>query len=289
MKKNILVTALYCLCACAILVALVLQCVAMTAFLSPDSHYFVRGAWLSQFLSGNPWAILAAAFSIVGVLLGILAACLTPTIPASASPFGTKLGFGLGASLPSAISFAVVGLLLPFDGIGNPMLRIAAAFVCFASSVYCVLCAFPAFRVRHADKIALLGFCAPIACALLNVHYYFDLQMEMNAPIKTLVQAPLLLAMLYYIGELRFLIDRQKPRALIAAALCTASLSALCAPAYFLAYFIQNMNDGGYVLGAALALGISCTAILRAASLLQSLTTRTPAPSDNDTAQEEAV
>ena len=183
----------------------------------------------------------------------------------------------------------MVGLLLPFDGIGNPALRIAAALVCLAASVYCVFCAFPAFRKHHADGIALLGFCAPIACALLNVHYYFDLQMEMNAPIKTLVQAPLLLAMLYYISEIRFLIDRQKPRFLIATALCTASMSALCAPAFLIAYLVKSMNDGGYVLGAILALGISCTAILRAASLLKTLVLPTPAPSDNDTKQEEAV
>ena len=283
MKKKILVTVLYGLCACAVLAALVLQCVAMTVSFSPDSHYFVRGAWLSQFLSGNPLAILAAVFSVLGVVLGIVTACLTPKLPASVSPFG----FGLGASIPSAVGFALVGLLLPFDGIGNPILRIATAVVCLTSAVYCVLCALPAFRARHADRIALLGFCAPIACALLNVHYYFDLQMEMNAPIKTLVQAPLLLAMLYYIGELRFLIDRQKPRALIAAAICTASMSALCAPAYCLAYLVGTMDDGGYVLGAILALGISVTAILRAVSLLKDLTHPVPAPLDNDTEQEE--
>ena len=92
--------------------------------------------------------------------------------------------------------------------------------------------------------------------------------MEMNSPVKVTVQTALLFAMLYYTAELRYLLDRRKPRLYLALAMLTLASSALSAVAIPVAFCLGHLSRMDYLAGAILTLGIAVTVLLRIFFLL---------------------
>ncbi len=233
-------------------VAAVLQAIAVATVYDPDANYFLAEAVLPT---------VSAILAIAGALFGIVAACLFGKGEEDATPFSDKLYPALAQAL-GAIACAILLLLF-----GNGTLGTLAAILWIGSALYTLLSE-TAFRKTAPATVALLGFLPVIACALLTAYYYFDTSIEMNAPFKVLLQTALLFAMLYFTGELRFLLDRKHPRLYLSLGACTLAASLLCASAIFPAFLLGITNRMDYLAGAVAALGIAITIIFRMLHLI---------------------
>ncbi len=279
MKNKLISTVLYAISGTVILTATALQTVAALLFLDKESNYFISGSVLPTVA-----IILAAA----GGVIGILAACLSPRKGAAeVSPFPASVY----SALPTAVVLVLFGVILFAPGQATEVthgLRVPAALLSFAAAAYVILSAIPALRQKHASAIALLGFTAPLVCALANAYYYFDLSMEMNAPVKYCVQMPLLFAMLYFLGELRYLIGEPKPRLFVAGSACTLAAASLCAVAFPVAFFAGAITRFDYVMGAYLVLSICIGICFRAIPLIKAfILSKDHAPDPTDTQKED--
>lgn len=260
------------------LLAAVLQLVAILVSFEYATNYFSVGALLPA---------IAAIAAVIGGIVGIVAACLMPKEGFTASPF-PKFDF---FTFPAAFLFLAFGVTLLFSNDATESaraLRAPTIVACLLAAFYCTLSALPTIRKSHKSLTALVGFAAPIACALTNAYYYFDLSVEMNAPLKYCVQVPLLFAMLYFLGEIRYLIGEPKPRFFLALSACTLASAALCAFAFPAAFLQGAITRFDYVMGALLVLAI-CIGICAHTWSLLNLATRSnfPAVSTQDPSKED--
>ena len=150
-----------------------------------------------------------------------------------------------------------------------------ASLALICAAVYSILSGTSARR-SPPTGLCLIGFTAVLACALVNATFYFDPTLEMNSPAKVALQTSLLFARLYYTAELRYLIDRAKPRLFIALSLLTLSVSALSAIPITVACCCGIIDRKDCLAGALLVLGIAITVLLRLMRVLYTKENTTP-------------
>ena len=242
-----------------ILIAAILQMAAVLTAYDPEANYF---------LPGSPLPAIAIILAILGSLFGIVASILYRESNPSATLFSDK---ALPA-LPLLIG-SLCGALLFL--LAEGALAFLASVLLAATALYAFLSE-SRFRTVAPATVALLGFAPVLACAILTAHYYFDTSVEMNAPFKVLLQTALLFSMLYFTGELRFLLDCRHPRLHLALCVCTLAASACCSFALLPAFVTGITDRTDYLAGALAVLGIGITLILRALHLL------TPAKIDSE-------
>ncbi|MBE6589572.1 MAG: hypothetical protein E7643_05275 [Ruminococcaceae bacterium] len=197
--------------AALILIALgaILQTVSIFTAYEEHANYFQTGAVLP---------VLSVTCVILGALCGVLSA-LTPGSEATVhSPFSSSY-----RAIPASIGFLAGGILLLFNSTHTWAFPTFLLFVCAA------LYSFLSETKSAPSLLVLLGFVTVIACAVGNVYCYFDVSFEMNAPIKVMLQMSLLFSMIYYTGELRFLLAREKPRFYLILTYFALAANALCA------------------------------------------------------------
>lgn len=229
------------------LVATVLQAIAVATVYDPDANYFLAETALPT---------VAVTLGIAGAILGTASACLFGKGEEGATPFSDKLYPALPLAL-GAIAGAILLLLSSQGTLGT-----LAAILLLGAAIYTLL-AEASIRDTAPATVALLGFLPVVACAILTAYYYFDTSIEMNAPFKVLLQTALLFAMLYFTGELRFLLDRKHPRLYLSLGACTLAASLLCASAILPAFLLGATDRMDYLAGAVAALGIAITVIFR--------------------------
>ena len=229
----------------------------LTAYNSADTNYF---------LAKSPLPTLATAFSILSCLLAIAAIVLWKN-----EPIAVKRPSGSLATFPAALGFLIGGTLMLLSN--TEKLTYVLPVFCFLAAIYNVAIIFVSEKLRAI--VALIGFSTVVACILFCGYYYFDTRLEMNAPLKVTVQVALLVSMVYFISELRTLLDMELPRVyLLSCALTVAitSLTAIPVPfAYLLgtfkpeaskfasSYTEQLFEHPEYLAGAVVALGIFAT------------------------------
>lgn len=258
MKNKRISMAFYAAGITSALIAAVLQAVAFSVCFDALANYFAHGAVLPK---------VAIAFAVAGGVFGILAACLTPKSEATANPLSGSVCF----AIPLALGFLALAItLFASEKTAGKVsaLRLPTAILSLMAAAYAVLSALPALREKYQRAITLLGFTAPLACALANAYYYFDLTMEMNSPVKYCLQTALLFSMLYFLGELRYLIGEPKPRLFCVCTLLTLAAASLCVIAFPVASFTGAITRLDYVIGAYLMLGIIFRAVTCALPLI---------------------
>ncbi len=253
MKRSLFATLLRALSLLSALSAAVLQLMAVLLFWERGTNYFFPDTTLPL------WAFGATLLSI---LLGILGAILTDPAPlTSRSPFFAKTAYDLPCGLGLFLCGAVLvtserGRLALVAGL---LLLVTAAYICIPKG-------------KKAEQNPLLtrglAFAAVICCGVLCAYYYFDATMEMNSPIKLTVQVALLSSMLYYTGELRFLLSRLMPRLYLALVSTTAATAALPALSIPVARILGLTDRNDYTAGAVAVLLIAVSAVMRATRLL---------------------
>ncbi len=232
--------------------AALMQTLAMFVSYEGDTNYFVKGAQLPT---------ISAILVIIGCIFAVTAACVLPKSEAHGSPFGYNIAYALPAVCGFLIS-AVFHVMQFLET--SSTLKLATAVALVLAAIYTLLTE-TSFGHTHASTIAMLGFTPTAACALLIGSYYFDPSMEMNAPLKLVIQCALLSAMLYFTTELRYLINRALPRLYYALALCTLVISSLSVFSIPTAILFGVFSHSDYLTGSLTVLGISITIALRAA------------------------
>lgn len=226
------------------ILAMALMTVAIFLDYEPDAHYFRAGAIL-------PTAALISA--LLSAICGSI-----PALLCKGNPSGEGSPFSSGRAFPlSSVGFLLAGCTLLVSR-ASDVLRTAAGVLLLLASIYGFCLCAPTLRQKTA-LISLLGLIPILACILLNAYYYFDVSVEMNAPIKIALQITLLFAMLSYTGEVRFHLGRPVPRlyVLIDAWLTgIGSLLALSLPTAFLAGSTERAD---YAVGAILLASIMLT------------------------------
>ena len=170
-------------------VSMFLMIVACSAAYSPNtSNYFE---------STSPLPGLSVLFACLAVVAAIAAAIVSRL---RNEPFSTPATPSF-ALLPAAIgSFASAVLLL---GAGKAL----SGILFLVEAIFFILLICP-FVKKYAVYLIWAGFVSIAAQIVLISTYYFDMTLEMNAPVKVLLQMGLLAAMLDCTVEIRVLIGR---------------------------------------------------------------------------------
>lgn len=235
-------------------------CALMTlAFITgfeQTSHYFVSTTQLPT---------VAFIFTALAISIATVDAILTPT-----PDITHKNDFKI-APIFAGIGFIVAGIQRMVTA--SSSLGMVCAILLIVSAVHCV------FSFLNKKEYSLLTFylgCASIlGCAMLTMQIYFDMTIEMNAPIKFLPQITLLCSMLFYTAELRPLIDRAAPRVYRILCAITVAIGAISSLPLLIACCLNKITRKGdlridILCIAILLLGITITATLRLISLYRS-------------------
>lgn len=219
----------------AALPAIPLQLMAyLKAYDSTQTNYF---------FTNSPLPAIATAFSILSCLLAIVAIVLWKKDSISLNPPSGSL-----ASFPAALGFLVGGVVMLLSN--TEKLTYILPILCFLAAIYNGAIIFAGDRAR--TIVALIGFSAVIACILFNGYYYFDASLEMNAPLKVSTQMAFLAVMIYFISEIRFLLDIELPLVSLLACAFTVGVGALVAIPVPVAYLLGVFKPQGAVFTASL-------------------------------------
>ena len=232
----------------------------------------------NYFFANSSLPTLATIFSILSCLLAVATIFLWKNNPIEIRPQKGSL-----ASFPAALGFLVGGVLMLLSN--TTKLTYALPVLCFLAAIYNIAIIFANDQSKTA--IALIGFSAVIACILFSGYYYFDTTLEMNAPLKVTTQVAFLSVMVYFISEIRSLLDIELPRIYLLTSALVVGIGALAAIPVPLAYLLgvfkpqttelatsltaQIFDHPEYFAGSVIVLGVSITA---ASKLFNALTAR---------------
>lgn len=248
--------------------AAILQTLAVLISYDPTANYFERGAILPT---------LAVCLAIAGIVCGTIAARMTNTETLNDSPFSKQIAIPY-----AAIGFLLTAIVLPLNASAERMtLTLVASVFSVLAALFHILSCIPSIREKHTSVICFLGFAAIIGCILSMAYFYFDVSVEMNAPLKVAVQMGLITAMLGYVGELRYLLGQPMPRTYLTVLSWSISVGALSAIAVPIAMIAKKLPRVDYAVGGLLVLCIATTQILRMRTLLS-----TPSTEDTATAND---
>ncbi|MBQ8433133.1 MAG: hypothetical protein IJX28_09655 [Clostridia bacterium] len=221
----------------------ILQTVCIFRYLEDGSNYFLTGAILPG---------IAVGLCILSLALGTVAAATTKPEQLAKTIFSNR-----PIRCTPTVGFLAPAIALLFYE--EKKLSVLTAFFLLLAVAYALFVNTPKLR-RYTVPTALLGFATVAACALLNAYFYFDVSVEMNAPIKTALQAGLLASMLYFTGELRYLLGTPRPRIFLAMCSWVVALGSLTAIAFPISYFCGEFSRADYGAGALLMLFMVMTA-----------------------------
>ena len=238
-------------------IAAVVQTVAIVTVYDNGTNYFLNSAVLPT---------VALAIALLACAAGIVAAILSPVFDGQATVFSVRL-----APSPATVGFLISAAFVLFyrTKTAQPTVGLAAALLLLCGMVYTLLVSVPAWR-QSKNRALCFGMLGILGTILINAYYYFDVSIEMNAPIKVTTQMGLLFATVYLTGELRFLLGTQKPRVFVALATALASIGSLCSFSLLVAFFLGKTDRADYVAGALLVLCILLSALLRVRTLYAS-------------------
>ena len=228
------------------------------------ANYFRVGAILPH---------AATACAILGAILSILWAVTLKGTPTNPDLYGQRV-----APVPAALGYL---LAAPALLLSQPSLALelrGATVLLLVAAAACTLLLCTSLPQRNPALAALLGMVPTPACIALNAYYYFDVSVEMNAPLKVAVQLGLLAVMLVGTAEVRYLLARPLPRLYLMLCGWLCSLGALSALALPVAYLLGRFDRVDYAAGAVLTLCTCMGAALRMRHLLQA----PDAPADAD-------
>ena len=240
-------------------VAAILQTLAILFSYEDTSNYFVPGAHLP---------IAAIIFALISLLTGLATAFLhrprdKKEIASHFHSLHYVTAFGFLCAL-SGIMLELIQKALKtwerhtdsqrfFEDYLNG-LRIKLTLLCVPFLIlaicYCILLARKGYK-KDPQQTAWLGLAAVIACALLSANLYFDMSIEMNAPVKIFSQGGCLCAMVFFTAELRRLLEKKFATLLLALSnllISMISLSSLAFPVAYLTGAIDRFEHFAYAL-----------------------------------------
>lgn len=230
-------------------VAMILMTVAYLVAYRPDvSNYFTNGSPLP--IQATVFACLAVVFGVVGAILSKRLG--TPFAKPSAPSF---------AVLPAALGSLVTAVLLFIAKEPLPAVLFLLTAVYFALSA-------SSLAKRYASAILWVGFASVAATVVLNAAYYFDMAVEMNAPVKILLQMGLLAAMLYCCIEMRISAGLTNGSFTPILTVLAVALCGLSSVPIAVLQFVGELPALAYFAASPVLFGICVTASLRLCQLI---------------------
>lgn len=257
MKQNNLYKVLFAVCIVLSVLAAVLSAAAVAVDYDPQKNYFSSNAPLF-------WA--ACITAAVAFAVGIAATVTTPHEKLSDTPFCNRIN-----AYPTAVGFALALSAISLQEVSEPTSQLLIPFMVIAlalSTAYSILSSIPNLIKNRPNLVAGIGLSSIASCLLLNIYLYFDLTVEMNAPLKLFVQIGLLCAMLYYTAELRYLLKIPMPRVFLLVGSATVSIGSLCAISLPVAFFTDKLPRFDYLACAVAVLAVIIVVIARMFALL---------------------
>ncbi len=224
----------------------VLSVIAIFTSWDPDANYFLRGSILPV------WAIV---FAFLTAISGSVAAFFTAD---SANPFECFSKIPL-----TAIGFLLSGAMMLASGKS----AVASGILLLLGAIYPLSLAFSDNKSHRLVPVS--GFLTVLSVLLLNIYYYFDKTVGMNAPIKAYLEMFLVCAALWYVEGLRYALGNPLPRIYLMTGVWTASAASLAVVPAILSYFVWNMKRLDYLAGGILALFVLCDVVLRLIACLR--------------------
>lgn len=206
----------------------------------------------SYFARGSMIPVLALVFAGIAFAVGIVAACIRSGSVVPTAP--------LWSFAPVLLAY-LIGAYLYFPT------KTAGGVLLILGAIYPLLTMLP-FGQKKVNLTAIAGFFSMATMVYLVASYYFDMTLEMNAPLKISVQMGLLCAMLYLTVELRSLLGRTIPRLFLLLTSLVIAVGSLPACSVILAYLTGKTTHRAYVAGAVLTLGVFLTACIRLTGLV---------------------
>ena len=234
-----------CVLAGSVLLATILQTVAyLTSYTASDNYFRV----------GTILPILAIVCTAIAAIAGAVDAILY----SKENRIQSKDAFPFISAF-SAVGFLLTGIrLLPS---ASNLFGKVGALILLLAAVYCIL---DMFRAEILSSVTFgFGFAAPIGCIMLTAHHYFDMTLEMNAPIKISLQVALLFSMLFFVGELRCRLGKPQPILYPTVTAMTVAIGAYASIPAIVAYLAGKVTRFDYFCTAILVLGITLTACMR--------------------------
>lgn len=257
MNKKNCYKLLFAICLLLAVVAAMLAGIAISTDYDTKANYFVSHA---------PLYTAACVVAVVSLITGIVAAICTPTKDLNSMPFSKR------NTIPTAAGgflLVMIAILIQKHSQTIPQILIFLALgATVPAAIYVLLSSFPSQTQKHPTMVAGFGLFSILACLLLNVYLYFDLSVEMNAPLKIFLHLGLLSSMLFYTCELRYLLKTPMPRLFLAVSVATVSLGSLCALSLPVAFLANRFARFDYLACALLVIAVMITAILRTLTLL---------------------
>jgi len=223
------------------LAACLLQTIAVLTAYNADANYFDKS---------SPLPIFALFCAVIAAVIATIAALRTDPAPAAATPFWRS-----AIPSPTGIGFLVtaIAIALSKHTMTNTWTRPLAALFLLVAAVYSVFVQIERFRKSRTPAV-LSGFGAILACILINAYYYFDVSVEMNAPLKTSAQTAILFLLLYLTAELRYLFGDPQQRVYLILSSWTVAFGALIAIPLPIAYLTGRFDRPDYAASGVLAL-----------------------------------
>jgi len=253
MKNKNCYKPLFAVCLSLAVLAAILGGISIVTDYDDHANYYVEQA---------PLYLAACIAAVASLLAGVAAAILTPREILHTSPFTSRKFFPVSAC---GFLVALIAILTTDDNTEMipPLLMFLTVGTLILSIVYAVLSGISSLTEDYPTLVAGFGLFAPLSCLFLNVYLYFDLTVEMNAPLKIFVHLGLLGAMLYHTGELRYLLKNPMPRTFLAISAATVAVGSLCTFTLPVAFLTDRFSRLDYLACALLALTVMITAALR--------------------------
>lgn len=214
------------------LIASALQIAAMLLDIAPGSNYFIVGRPLPVIA---PIVAILALGSGVAVLLPLKKKRLLAAYPAKLRKLHLFPAFGFFVAFGGLLRFFIrKGVTLwekHTDGekflaellAGSSKITLLCLPLLLCAAFYCLNRALS--KNENRTTVTLRGLATMVACGLLVTHIYFDFSIELNAPVRTMLQAGILSAVALFTAETRQLLN--KPCATLL--WLTAELTLVCA------------------------------------------------------------
>ncbi|MBQ9806396.1 MAG: hypothetical protein IJW49_07835 [Clostridia bacterium] len=257
MKQKNLYKPLFAACLLLAVIAAILSAVAVITDYDTHENYFSKNA---------PLYLAACITAVVSLAVGIAAVCVTPRNELRDSPFCER-----NISSPAALGFLITLFAISIQENLEQSSLFLIPFITAAlilATAYSVLSSLPKLVKERPNLVAGIGLTTVLACLFLNIYLYFDLTIEMNAPLKLFIQIGLLSAMIYYTTELRYLLKIPMPRVFLLVSVAAVSLGSLCIFALPVAFLTDKLPRFDYLACALLVLTILISIVVRAVTLI---------------------
>ena len=198
--------------------------------------------------------IVSLALMLIAGALGIASVFVWQE---EVDPSQIKKRFPFASAIP-AIGFLAAGFY--FLSQAKSKFDLICAIAILIASLSFVL---DLFSKESKSTIFYLGFFAVFGCILLTGRHYFDMTIEMNAPIKVALQAALLFASVFFTQELRCLLSKATPRIYRAITAWTVALGCYASIPAIIAHLAGITDRFDYFCTALLVLSITVFAAIR--------------------------